>query len=135
MGNTVYTDVSLKEGNEEVNKWFTELLEKMLIPESERTARTGNYKPVINLIKKWRAIEDFPGGWSNIDNIGCSRCYITGTEGHTIFFESNGCHPEQLIEALAEEAQGYDSSVVFEYVYEDELGEDRGGAAVRKRDL
>ena len=135
MGNTVYTDVSLKEGNEEVNKWFTELLEKMLIPESERTARTGNYKPVINLIKKWRAIEDFPGGQSNIDNIGCSRCYITGTEGHTIFFESNGCHPELLIEALAEEAQGYDSSVVFEYVYYDELGEDRGGAAVRKRDL
>ena len=51
------------------------------------------------------------------------------------FFESNGCPPELLIEALAEEAQGYDSSVVFEYVYEDELGEDRGGAAVRKRDL
>lgn len=53
MGSTVYTDVSLKEGNEEVHKWFTELLKKILIPESERTERTGNYKPVINLNKKW----------------------------------------------------------------------------------
>ena len=40
-----------------------------------------------------------------------------------------------MIEALAEETQGYDSSVVFEYAYVDELGEDRGGATVRKRDL
>ena len=40
-----------------------------------------------------------------------------------------------FIEALAEEAQGYDSSVVFEYVYEGELGEESGGETVRKRDL
>ena len=90
----------------------------------------GRFQPQL----KMRNCTSCPSGWS-IDNIGCGRCYITGTEGHTIFFESNGCPPEQLIEALAEEAQGYDSSVVFEYVYYDELGEDRGGAAVRKRDL
>jgi len=133
MGNTIYTDVSLKEGNKEVNKWFDELLEKMLLPESERTVRTGKYKPMVKWIKKWKAIEDFPRGW-NYENMGCGWCFITGTEGHTIFLESSSDTPLGWIEALAEEAQGYDSSVVFEYSFMDDMDEYDGSGTIRKDD-
>jgi len=121
MANHVSTTIEIREGNDEVRKWFGDLVDKMTIPDEERT-NYEHFRPVHEMFDTWDATESDPEtyGWY-IDNIGAKWCHITDAYEESIHFESAWGYPEYLLLRIHKEAHAIDPDVIMSGTYDDEM--------------